>query len=98
MAGEPDPTEHFGPLRAELIGLAYRMTGSLATAEDIAQEVFLRWHAADVDQRNAALHADSNGIMGPMPGTVVLVFVFLAAFVVYFFVNWKILSFVWKIG
>jgi RNA polymerase sigma-70 factor (ECF subfamily) len=47
MAGEPDPTEHFGPLRAELIGLAYRMTGSLATAEDIAQEVFLRWHAAD---------------------------------------------------
>jgi len=26
------------------------------------------------------------------------VFVFLAAFVVYFFVNWKVLSFVWKIG
>ena len=55
-------------------------------------------HAADVDQRNAALHADSRGLMGPMPGTVVLVFVFLAAFVVYFFVNWKILSFLWKIG
>ena len=35
------------PLRAELIGLAYRMTGSFATAEDIAQEVFLRWKAAD---------------------------------------------------
>ena len=55
-------------------------------------------HAADVDERNAALHADSRGIMGPMPGTVVLVFVFLAAFVVYFFVNWKILSFLWRIG
>ena len=36
--------------------------------------------------------------LGPMPGTVVLVFVFLAAFVVYFFVNWKILSFLWRIG
>jgi RNA polymerase sigma-70 factor (ECF subfamily) len=33
--------------RAALIGLAYRMTGSHATAEDIAQEVFLRWQAAD---------------------------------------------------
>lgn len=55
-------------------------------------------HAADVDARNAALHDASRGLMGPMPGTVVLVFVFLAAFVVYFFVNWKILSFIWKIG
>ncbi|MBX6375421.1 MAG: sigma-70 family RNA polymerase sigma factor [Acetobacteraceae bacterium] len=45
--GEPDPVEHFNQLRAELIGLAYRMTGSLATAEDIAQEAFLRWQAAD---------------------------------------------------
>jgi hypothetical protein len=26
------------------------------------------------------------------------VFVFLAAFMTYFFVNWKILSFLWKIG
>jgi cytochrome c oxidase subunit 1 len=55
-------------------------------------------HAADVGARNAALHDQSRGIMGPMPGTVVLVFVFLAAFVVYFFVNWKILSFLWRIG
>ncbi|HTI86591.1 MAG TPA: sigma-70 family RNA polymerase sigma factor [Alphaproteobacteria bacterium] len=47
MAGELDPAESFGRLRAELIGLAYRMTGSFATAEDIAQDVFLRWHAAD---------------------------------------------------
>jgi cytochrome c oxidase subunit I len=55
-------------------------------------------HAADVDARNAALHDAARGLMGPMPGTVVLVFVFLAAFVVYFFVNWKILSFIWRIG
>jgi cytochrome c oxidase subunit 1 len=55
-------------------------------------------HAADVDARNAELHHTSRGIMGPTPGTIVLVFVFLAAFVVYFFVNWKILSFLWRIG
>lgn len=32
------------------------------------------------------------------PGTMVLVFVFLAAFVVYYFVNWNLLSFLWRIG
>jgi cytochrome c oxidase subunit 1 len=55
-------------------------------------------HAPDVDARNAALHDVSRGIMGPAPGTIALVFVFLAAFVLYFFVNWKILSFLWRIG
>jgi cytochrome c oxidase subunit 1 len=55
-------------------------------------------HAPDVDARNAELHQNAPGIMGPAPGTIVLVFVFLAAFVVYFFVNWKILSFLWRIG
>ncbi len=55
-------------------------------------------HAADVDRRNEELHAPGQGFLGPAPGTMVLVFVFLAAFVVYFFVNWKVLSFVWKIG
>ncbi|HXW08298.1 MAG TPA: cbb3-type cytochrome c oxidase subunit I [Vicinamibacterales bacterium] len=55
-------------------------------------------HAPDVDARNAALHGASAGMMGPAPGTIVLVFVFLGAFVLYFFVNWKILSDVWSIG
>ena len=32
------------------------------------------------------------------PGTVILVFIFLACFVVYYFINWKLLSFLWKIG
>ena len=31
-------------------------------------------------------------------GTLVLVFVFLAAFVVYYFVNWKLLSGIWRVG
>jgi RNA polymerase sigma-70 factor (ECF subfamily) len=51
MPGEPDPhpdpLAQFIPLRAELIGLAYRMTGSFASAEDIAQDAFLRWNAID---------------------------------------------------
>jgi cytochrome c oxidase subunit 1 len=55
-------------------------------------------HAADVDQRNAELHDASRGFMGPAPGTIVLVFVFLAVFALYFFSNWKILSFLWRIG
>ncbi len=32
------------------------------------------------------------------PGTVVLVFVFLAVFILYYFTNWKILSMLWKMG
>jgi cytochrome c oxidase subunit 1 len=55
-------------------------------------------HSANVDQLNAELHAPGRGIMGPAPGTLVLVFIFLAAFILYFFVNWKVLSAVWKIG
>jgi cytochrome c oxidase subunit 1 len=55
-------------------------------------------HAADVDQRNAELHDASRGIMGPAPGTIVLVLIFLAVFALYFFSNWKILSFLWRIG
>ncbi|MCO6415615.1 sigma-70 family RNA polymerase sigma factor [Siccirubricoccus sp. KC 17139] len=42
-----DAVADYLPLRRELVGLAYRMTGSYATAEDIAQEAFLRWQAAD---------------------------------------------------
>lgn len=31
-------------------------------------------------------------------GVYVLIGVFLVAFIVYYFVNWKLLSFVWKVG
>ena len=37
----------FDSLRPRLFGLAYRMLGSRADAEDIVQEVYLRWHEAD---------------------------------------------------
>lgn len=33
--------------RPHLLGIAYRMTGSLADAEDLVQEAWLRWQAAD---------------------------------------------------
>jgi len=32
------------------------------------------------------------------PGTLVLVLIFFSAFILYYFANWKILSFLWKVG
>jgi RNA polymerase sigma-70 factor (ECF subfamily) len=37
----------FDPLRPRLIRVAYRMLGSVADAEDVVQEAFLRWFDAD---------------------------------------------------
>lgn len=45
-----------------------------------------------------SLPAGAEGLSKKTPGTLVLVFVFLAAFIAYYFINWKLLSFVWKIG
>lgn len=43
----PSP-EIFHQYRSRLIGIAYRMLGSRADAEDILQETYIRWLAADV--------------------------------------------------
>jgi RNA polymerase sigma-70 factor, ECF subfamily len=40
-------TAQFEAHRRALIGLAYRMLGSRAEAEDVVQDAYLRWHAAD---------------------------------------------------
>jgi cytochrome c oxidase subunit 1 len=40
----------------------------------------------------AALHRTGT------PGTLRLVFIFFACFILYYFANWKILSFLWKVG
>ena len=39
-----------------------------------------------------------SGRLGPVPGTMVLVLIFLAAFILYYFVNWMLLSFLWEVG
>jgi RNA polymerase sigma factor (sigma-70 family) len=39
--------------RRQLVGLAYRLLGSLAEAEDVAQETYARWFAMTAEQQEA---------------------------------------------
>ncbi|MEU5692320.1 RNA polymerase sigma-70 factor [Actinosynnema sp. NPDC020468] len=43
----PEPDAAFAQARPRLFGIAYRMLGSAADAEDLVQDVWLRWRAAD---------------------------------------------------
>jgi len=40
----------FEELRPRLVGLAYRLLGSMTDAEDMVQEAFVRWHSVDQDR------------------------------------------------
>ncbi len=42
-----DAAASFSPLRPTLVRVAYRMLGSVADAEDVVQEAFIRWMGAD---------------------------------------------------
>lgn len=42
-----DAAGTFAPLRPRLTRIAYRMLGSVAEAEDIVQDAYLRWHGTD---------------------------------------------------
>lgn len=42
-----DAAASFDPLRPKLMRVAYRMLGSVADAEDMVQEAFIRWMGAD---------------------------------------------------
>ena len=44
----------FEELRRRLFGIAYRMIGTTADAEDIVQEAYLRWHQADAEEIRSA--------------------------------------------
>jgi len=57
-----DATATFGRLQPRLLGVAYRMLGSMAEAEDVVQDVWLRWHDTDtrrVDNAEAWLVAST---------------------------------------
>ena len=45
--GHEDAAASFDPLRPKLMRVAYRMLGSVADAEDMVQEAFIRWMRAD---------------------------------------------------
>src|SRR3954470_23500512 len=47
LAGADDGLSVFLRLRPRLFSIAYRMLGSAADAEDIVQDVWVRWQAAD---------------------------------------------------
>jgi RNA polymerase sigma-70 factor, ECF subfamily len=47
-------TAVFQELRRRLFGIAYRMIGTTADAEDIVQEAYLRWHQADSEEIRSA--------------------------------------------
>ena len=45
--GGPVRADQFERHRRYLTGLAYRMLGSLAEAEDAVQEAYIRWHRTE---------------------------------------------------
>jgi RNA polymerase sigma-70 factor (TIGR02957 family) len=49
-----DPTRTFDQLRARLQGIAYRMLGSVAEAEEVVQDAWLRWHETDQAELDSA--------------------------------------------
>lgn len=46
-AGSERGADDFAAARPRLLGLAYRMLGTIGDAEDVVQEAWLRWNAAD---------------------------------------------------
>ena len=46
-ADQRDAAATFEPLRPRLTRVAYRMLGSVADAEDVVQEAFIRWIGTD---------------------------------------------------
>jgi len=49
-----DPTRSFDSHRRRLQGIAYRMLGSVAEAEEVVQDAWLRWHETDKSALDSA--------------------------------------------
>ncbi|MEY4577299.1 MAG: hypothetical protein RL701_2002, partial [Pseudomonadota bacterium] len=47
---ERDIAAEFEPERQHLLGLAYRMLGSVAEAEDVVQDAFIRLRSVELEQ------------------------------------------------
>ena len=47
LLAQDDGLAAFAPVRSRLFGIAYRMLGSAAEAEDVVQDVWLRWQSID---------------------------------------------------
>lgn len=55
MSANSEPLDDlFGALRPRLFGIAYRMLGVRADAEDVVQDAWLRWNAADPSMLQSA--------------------------------------------
>ena len=50
MANTDKRIDTFNLYRARLFGVAYRMLGIRADAEDVVQETYIRWHKADISE------------------------------------------------
>jgi RNA polymerase sigma-70 factor (ECF subfamily) len=48
--GTPDPLTTFNEYRSLLFSTAYRMVGTVADAEDMLQDAFIRWQQAPRDE------------------------------------------------
>ncbi|MGH3551190.1 MAG: sigma-70 family RNA polymerase sigma factor, partial [Mycobacterium sp.] len=52
-----EQVSEFEALRPQLLAVGYRLTGTVADAEDMVQEAWLRWDAADARDEIADLRA-----------------------------------------
>ena len=70
-------------------------SSAAALAESVPPGVYTR-PFAELPTEDVEL--EEYGTLGMMPGTMILVAIFMLAFVVYYFANWKLLSGMWQIG
>jgi hypothetical protein len=54
LPSDLDAAASFAPLRPRLMRIAYRMSGSIADAEDVVQDAFLRWLGAPAGSLSAS--------------------------------------------